>query len=68
MQSALVNWQMRQVTETGWRLTFNVAGRGFDVAKVEAIDFEAAAKAFALQLELALQIPAGGGDEGEDYA
>lgn len=51
-----VTWQVRNDPREAhlWLLTLTVAGRAYDIAHVEALDFEAAAKAIATQLELTI--------------
>jgi hypothetical protein len=50
-----VTWQIRNDPHEGrWLLTLTIAGRAYDIAHVEALDFEAAAKALATQLELTI--------------
>lgn len=55
MNSSLVIWNLKHVAGTFWALEMHVAGVGHEVVRVEAIDRDAAAKAVAVHVELALR-------------
>jgi hypothetical protein len=54
VQSSLVTWQLRELDGQAWVLSMTIGGLTYDVARVQAVDRDAAAKAVATQVELLL--------------